>query len=160
MPVRWTIHSADVSTVVSSSAFETARAGSAEPAPRTQARIEAGPPPRDASDSGPRERRTLGGGEARLMGGSFPWLRLGGGRTRGHRTETVRVGDHLSNLAEQFLTHHVIRQFHGAGVAFGVRAAMSLDDNAVKPQKDAAGRRAHLGAQRGDRLVGEEEPDA
>src|SRR3984957_13134572 len=38
---------------------------------------------------------------------------------------------------------------------------MSLDDDAVKPQKDAAaGARAHLGAQRGDRLAGEQEADA
>jgi len=36
-----------VSILVASSAFETARAGSAEPTPRTQARIKAGSPPSD-----------------------------------------------------------------------------------------------------------------
>jgi hypothetical protein len=45
--VRWTIHSSDVSILVASSAFERARAGSADPTPRTQARIEAGKPPCD-----------------------------------------------------------------------------------------------------------------
>src|ERR1700678_2055303 len=38
---------------------------------------------------------------------------------------------------------------------------MSLDDDAVKPQKDAAaGPRAYFGAHRGDRLAGEQEADA
>src|ERR1700722_8387686 len=38
---------------------------------------------------------------------------------------------------------------------------MSLDDDAVKPQKDAAaGPRTHFGAHRGDRLAGEQEADA
>ena len=47
MPVRCTIHSSDVSTLVASSAFDTMRAGSAAPTPRTQARIEAVAAPRD-----------------------------------------------------------------------------------------------------------------
>jgi hypothetical protein len=70
--VRCTIHSSDVSTLDASSVFETARAGNAAPTPRTQARIEAGAPTRDAFGSGRRARGTLSGGDARLMSGNFP----------------------------------------------------------------------------------------
>ena len=62
--------------------------------------------------------------------------------------------------AEQFLTHHVIAQFHRAGVAFGVRAAMGLDDDAVKSQEHAAAcPRTHFRAQSRKRLAREQEAD-
>ena len=79
----------------------------------------------------------------------------------GRGAEAVGVANHFANLAEQFLTHHVIAQFHGAGVALGVRAAMGLDDDAVKPQEHAAaGARPHLGAQRFERRAREKGADA
>ena len=77
MPVRCTIHSSDVSTFVASSAFETARAGSAEPTPRTQARIEAGARPCELPVRGVRGRRTRGGGDARFMSVGFSVIKTG-----------------------------------------------------------------------------------
>src|SRR5580693_1985925 len=99
MPVRCTIHSSEVSTFVASSAFETTRAGSAAPEPHTQARIKPGARSRGASDPRPRARRSIGGGDARLMSGDSPWSRLGDARTRGRGTETVGVSDHFPDLA-------------------------------------------------------------
>ncbi len=65
------------------------------------------------------------------------------------------------NLAEKFLPHHVIPQFDRARVALGVGAAMGLDDDAVKPQEDAAaGPRPHFRPQRRERLAREQKADS
>src|SRR5271165_6267782 len=138
MPVRCWIHASDVSTRCASSALVTMRAGSAAPTPRT------------------RERRMRVMERARF--GS-----LGGGRMRMRRGGAGGVGlrDHFTNLAEQFLAHHVVAQFDGAGISFGVGAAMGLDDDAVKPKKHApAGPRAYFLAQSLERLAREHKPDA
>src|SRR5271165_7501102 len=138
MPVRCWIHSSDVSIRCASSALVTMRAGSAAPTPRTQ------------------ERRT--DVMERTRSGS-----LGGGRMRMRRGGAGGVGlrDHFTNLPEQFLAHHIVAQFDGAGISFGVGAAMGLDDDAVKPEKDAsAGARAHFLAQSLQRLASEHKADA
>ena len=53
-------------------------------------------------------------------------------------------------LPSKFLTHHVVADLDRAGETFGVRAAMALDDDAVKAEKHAAvdPARVHLLAQR------------
>src|SRR5271156_42696 len=146
MPVRCTIQWSEVSTSLVSSLFGTARAGRAAPTPRTQERIEADAIAREISGPGC-GRRARGGGDARFMRRAISVSRLGGARRRGHWAEAVGLGDHFPDFAEEFLPHHVIAQFHRAGVALGIRAAMSLDDDAVKPEEDAAaGARPHFRA--------------
>src|SRR5208282_6004682 len=161
MPVRCTIHSSDVSTSLVSSLFGTTRAGRAEPTPRTQERMEAGVTARETSRSGLRTRRARGGGDARFISWASSESRLGRPRMRGHWAEAVGLGDHFANLAEKLLPHHVIPQFDRASVALSVGAAMGLDDDAVKPEEDAAaGPRPHFRPQRRERLAREQKTDS
>ena len=68
--------------------------------------------------------------------------------------------DHVADLAEQFLAHHVVADLDRAGEALGVRPAMTLDDDAVKAEKHAAVDPAgvHLVAQRAKGVA--REPDS
>ncbi len=59
-----------------------------------------------------------------------------------------------ADLGEQFVAHHVVAEVDGAGEAFGVGAAVALDDDAVEAEEDAAVRLARihlLGRARGTR---------
>src|SRR5579863_8759031 len=136
MPVRCSIHSSDVSIRSASSAFESMRLGRQAPTPRTTERsfksVMKGGVPKGAANS---RRRCRGGG----------------------RSDFVGLPDHFANFSEQFLTDHVVADLDRAGEALGVRPAMTLDDDAVKAEKNAAvdASRVHLVAQGAKRVAGE-----
>ena len=44
----------------------------------------------------------------------------------------------LADLRQQFVTHHVVAEVDRGREAFGIGAAMALDDDAVEPEEDAA----------------------
>src|SRR3984885_884472 len=136
MPVRCSIHSSDVSIRSASSAFESMRLGRQAPTPRTTERsfksVMKGGVPKGAANS---RRRCRGGG----------------------RSDFVGLPDHFANFSEQFLADHVVADLDRAGEALGVRPAMTLDDDAVKAEKNAAvdASRVHLVAQGAKRVAGE-----
>ena len=64
-------------------------------------------------------------------------LRLSGTGER-RRAGLARMADHVADIGEQILAHHVVTDLDSAGVALGVGPAMALDDYAVKAKEDGA----------------------
>src|SRR2546430_16694561 len=60
--------------------------------------------------------------------------------------------ERLADLGEQIVAHHVVAEIDRTGEAFGVGAAVALDDDAVETEEDAAVRlaRIHLVAERAE----------
>ena len=123
MPVRWTIHSSDVSTVCASSALVTTRLrqiGAAAEHNGTHNGHEAAPAP-------------TGGSRA-------PWV----------------MAKSLADLGEEVVADHVIADIDGDREPLCIGAAMAFDNDAIKPQENAAigFGRIHLFAQRSECAVG------
>src|SRR6478735_1098559 len=132
MPVRWTIHSSDVSTTSSMSRLVITRFGSAAPNPRTTERI----------------------------------ILLKPRRSCGFRPDRGQpLGMILLKIVFYFLIEailgHVVADLDGGSDAFGIGAAMALDDDAVEAEEDAAVHtaRIHLFAQHVEGALGEEVAD-
>src|SRR5712692_11678903 len=60
--------------------------------------------------------------------------------------------ERLADLGEQIVAHHVVAEIDRTGEAFGVGAAVALDDDAVETEEDATVRlaRIHLVAERAE----------
>ena len=73
-------------------------------------------------------------------------------RHTGRRRLGVVSGERLADLGEQIVAHHVVAEIDRVGEAFGVGAAVALDDDAVEAEEDAAVRlaRIHLVAERAE----------
>src|SRR6478736_351550 len=109
MPVRWTIHSSDVSTTPSISRLVITRFGSAAPKPRTTDRIILLEPRRS------RGLRPYRGQPLGMIFFEIVFYFLG-----------------------QAILGHVIADFDGRGYAFGIRPAMAFDHDAVQAEEYAA----------------------
>src|SRR6478735_4733561 len=109
MPVRWTIHSSDVSTTSSMSRLVITRFGSAAPNPRTTERIIFTKPRRSCSFR-PDRRQPFG---------------------------MILLQVVFYFLIEAILGH-VVADLDGRRNAFGIGATMALDDNAVQAEEHAA----------------------
>src|SRR5215207_3816139 len=116
MPVRWTLHSSEVSTRPSKSAFFMMRRGKAEPIPRT----------------------------TDLIKMLFLVVLLGDARhdllwVPG--MEQVQVG---LDPVEQPVSHHVVAKFHCGSKTLVVGAAMALHHEAVEAEEHASVGLAHV----------------
>src|SRR5690606_22338718 len=107
MPVRWTIHSSDVSTMLSKSAFFMMRRGKAEPIPRTTDLIKM-------------LFLVVFHGVSR-----HDFLRVPG-------VEQVEVGLYP---VKQPVSHHVVAKLDRRGKALVVGAAMALHHEAVETEE-------------------------
>ena len=72
---------------------------------------------------------------------------------RPRRSPSLRCAcERLADLGEQLVAHHVVAEIDRVGEAFGIGAAVALDDDAVEAEEDAAVglARIHLVAERAE----------